>query len=78
MTSNHAMSGATVEKVFTAIKILITKQDEKKILLVLQCSLEKHEQSVDLYPILSMLKLLETANGMYNNVKHTHQIALTA
>lgn len=58
------MSGPTVEKEVTAVTILVTKQD--------------HEQNADMYVKVGMLKTLITAHVMYNNMKHTHQISLTA
>lgn len=72
------MSGPTVEKEVTAVTILVTKQDEKNLTRSLKFFLEKHEQNADMYVKVGMLKTLITARVMYNNMKHTHQISLTA
>lgn len=72
------MSGPTVEKEVTAVTILVTKQDEKNLNCSLKFFLEKHEQNADMYVKVGMLKTLITAHVMYNNMKHTHQISLTA
>lgn len=72
------MSGPTEEKEVPAVTILVTKQDEKNLTRSLKFFLEKHEQNADMYVKVGMLKTLITTHVMYNNMKHTHQISLTA